>query len=230
MSSQHQQGRHRRPYKGGKFGDDVNDEQPNSSQTRRRKQAAISLASFSSKKKKGHDWALQEYKRRKETKFQKNASLLREYQKAMKQEGYEVGKGASRKRGQSRDDGDADTRQTRDGKKMTGYDEEELQTTATDNNKPRKKRHKSDPLQQARKEAEIRKAEQLELISQKERRKKTEGQKQQHRKVRSKKMMQRTRRGQPLMKNVIGDLLGKIKSDVGEGAWSGILSKKQCNV
>jgi hypothetical protein len=27
-------------------------------------------------------------------------------------------------------------------------------------------------------------------------------------------MMQRTKRGQPLIKNVIGDLLAKIKSDV----------------
>jgi hypothetical protein len=30
-------------------------------------------------------------------------------------------------------------------------------------------------------------------------------------------MMKRTRRGQPLIKNVIGDLLAKIKSDVGKG-------------
>mmetsp|Transcript_17101 Transcript_17101/g.37124 ORF Transcript_17101/g.37124 Transcript_17101/m.37124 type:complete len:148 (+) Transcript_17101:277-720(+) len=66
------------------------------SQTKRRKQAAISLASFSSKK--GHDRAIQEYKKRKEEKFQKNAVLLREYQRAMKAEGYVGGRGASRKR------------------------------------------------------------------------------------------------------------------------------------
>ena len=75
-----------------------------SSQTKRRKQAAISLASFSTKK--GHDRALQEYKKRKETKFLANATLLRGYQRAMKREGYDAGKGASRKRREGRHDGD----------------------------------------------------------------------------------------------------------------------------
>jgi hypothetical protein len=46
-----------------------------SSQTKRRRQVAISLASFSTKK--GHNCALQEYKKRKETKFLTNVTLLR---------------------------------------------------------------------------------------------------------------------------------------------------------
>ena len=51
-------------------------------------------------------------------------------------------------------------------------------------------------------------------MNQKQQKQESEVKKQQHRKVRAKKMMQRTKRGQPLMKNIIGDLLGKIKSDV----------------
>mmetsp|Transcript_20206 Transcript_20206/g.43916 ORF Transcript_20206/g.43916 Transcript_20206/m.43916 type:complete len:208 (+) Transcript_20206:184-807(+) len=201
-----QQQQRRRPYKSSKYGDD--DQQK--SQTKRRRQAAISLASFSSKK--GHDRALQEFKKRKETKFNKNATLLRGYQKAMKQGGYDAGRGASRKR-VDRDE-DVDASETND---KSNDKEDGLETT---NKKPFAKRHKSDPLHQARKEAERRKAEELEAVSQKEQRQQNEGQKTQNRKVRARKMMKRTKRGQPLMKNVIGDLLGKIKSDVGDGAES----------
>lgn len=197
--------------------DDDDDDQPrSSSQTKRRRQAAVSLTSFSSKK--GHDRALQEFKKRKETNFNKNAVLLREYQRAMKQEGYEVGRGASRKRGGLRDE-DVGTG-AKDGKSDNDDDDddddnEELQTA--EQQQSRKKRHKSDPLHRAKKEAESRKAEQLETISQKEQRQQNESKKQQDRRKRAKKMMRRTKRGQPLMKNVIGDMLGKIKSDVADG-------------
>ena len=103
MSSSNDQYQRRRPDR--RSSDQQDDETNNnnehqnsssSSQKYRRRQAAISLASFSSKK--GHYRALQEYKKRKETKFLQNASLLREYKKTMKQEGYDVGRGASRKR------------------------------------------------------------------------------------------------------------------------------------
>ena len=207
MSGKYQQ-RHRRPYKSSKYDED--DEKDHKSQTKRRKQEAISLASFSSKK--GHDRALQEYKKRKETKFHKNATLLREYQRAMKQEGYDAGRGGSRKR-------EEDSQIKGSKKRSNDEDEDDLQLANEDTNNSRRKRHKSDPLHQARKEAERRKAEQQDLISEKDQRQKTETQKQQNRKVRAKKMMRRTKKGQPLMKNVIGDMLGKIKSDLGEGAW-----------
>ena len=174
----------------------------------RRRQAAISLASFSSKK--GHDRALQEYKKRKETKFLQNASLLREYKKTMKQEGYDVGRGASRKRdndemgiakgGKKRynDDNDNDEEE---------YDDDDLKTR-------KRKKHKSDPLHNAKLQAQKLKAEKQEAISKKQQHKETEQKKQHHRKVRAKKMMQRTKKGQPVMKNVISDLLGKIKEDM----------------
>ena len=177
-------------------------------QTYRRKQAAISLNSFSSKK--GHDRALQEFKKRKETKFQKNATLLREYQRAMKQEGYEVGKGASRWR-------DEDGRKGSKKRKNSEEDDNDNMDEETyEQRKARTKRQKSDPLLKARKIAEQRKAEKAELIAQKETKIKNEGKKQHDRKSRAKKLLKRTRKGQPVMKNVIDDLLGRIKSDVGE--------------
>eukprot|EP00986_Skeletonema_menzelii_P005845 scaffold2187_cov127-Skeletonema_menzelii.AAC.5 len=177
-------------------------------QTYRRKQAAISLNSFSSKK--GHDRALQEFKKRKETKFQKNATLLREYQRAMKQEGYEVGKGASRWR-------DEDGRKGSKKRKNSEEDDNDNVDEETyEQRKARTKRQKSDPLLKARKIAEQRKAEKAELIAQKETKIKNEGKKQHDRNSRAKKLLKRTRKGQPVMKNVIDDLLGRIKSDVGE--------------
>ena len=180
-------------------------------QTYRRKQAAISLNSFSSKK--GHDRALQEYKKRKETKFQKNATLLREYQRAMKQEGYEVGKGASRWRD---DDGRKGSKKRKNIAEEEEDDNDNFDEETYEQRKARTKRQKSDPLLKARKIAEQRKTEKAELIAQKETKTKNEGKKQHDRKTRAKKLMKRTRKGQPVMKNVIDDLLGRIKSDVGE--------------
>lgn len=180
-------------------------------QTYRRKQAAISLNSFSSKK--GHDRALQEYKKRKETKFQKNATLLREYQRAMKQEGFEVGKGASRWR---EEDGRKGSKKRKNVTDEDNTDNDEYAGETYAERKARTKRAKSDPLLKARKIAEQRKAEKAELIAQKETKIKNEGKKQHDRKARAKKLMKRTRKGQPVMKNVIGDLLGRIKSEVGE--------------
>mmetsp|Transcript_8227 Transcript_8227/g.17536 ORF Transcript_8227/g.17536 Transcript_8227/m.17536 type:complete len:210 (+) Transcript_8227:82-711(+) len=200
----------RRPFKRDNYNrhnDDDGDTQQ--SQNQRRRNAAISLNSFSSKK--GHDRALQEYKKRKDQKFQKNAALLREYQRAMKQEGYDVGKGASRKR-----DRDGEDRSGNAEKSAADDNSEEVENHQKSGESTRKKRHKSDPLYQARKQAEIRKQQQLEEISERKGNQQNEGKKQHLRKVRAKKMMQRTKRGQPLMKNVIGDLLGKIRGDIAD--------------
>ena len=164
-----------------------------SSASQRRSQA-ISLNSFSTKK--GHDRAIAEFKKRKETKFRTNATLLREYSKAMKSEGYDVGRGGSRKR-------------DRDAKE----DKHDNQTQEAAPNE-RKKRHKSDPLKAARLKAQHLKDAQLEAQNQKKQRRYDEEKKVQNRKKRAKKMMARTSKGQPLMKSVIGDLLGKIRSEV----------------
>lgn len=172
--------------------------QPHGSAAKMRRSKAISLHSFSTKR--GHDRAIEEFKKRKETKFLKNAALLREYSKAMKSEGYDAGKGASRKR--NRDDGAGD------GQKK------EAQSTSLQESC--KKRHKSDPLHAARKKAQHLKETQIEIHSKNKQRQQSEEQKMQHRKQRAKQMMKRTKKGQPLMKNVIGDLLEKIKGEVGD--------------
>jgi hypothetical protein len=206
MSNVNNEYRRRRPYvKDG----DADESSADRSQTHRRRQAAISLNSFSSKK--GHDRALKEYKKRKETKFQKNATLLREYQRAMKQEGYEVGKGASRWREEEERKGSSTKR-----KKNTDDDNNDVDDANYKQHNSRTKRHKSDPLLKARKRAEQHKAEKEKRISQQATKIMNESKKQQDRKIRAKMLMKRTRKGQPVMKNVIGDLLGKIKSEVGE--------------
>jgi hypothetical protein len=178
----------RRPIPGGQSAskdnnnndDDERNHHRQPSQTKRRKQAAISLTKFSTKK--GHDRALQEYKKRREMKFQKNATLLREYQKAMKKEGYDAGRGASRKRRSREEDLDDDDVVVGEKEERTKNNSKEIETV----------------------DHEVRKKEM--------------NKREQERKVRAKKMMQRTRRGQPLIKNVIGDLLVKIKSEVeGDG-------------
>mmetsp|Transcript_9483 Transcript_9483/g.16515 ORF Transcript_9483/g.16515 Transcript_9483/m.16515 type:complete len:234 (+) Transcript_9483:103-804(+) len=233
MTDNHRR-RQRRPYNSSKYNDeergdgDGNVQQHTTrSQNYRRRQAAISLNSFSSKK--GHDRALQEYKRRKETKFQKNAALLREYQRAMKAEGYDAGRGASRKRDRNykteenaaeREEGAEEGKRNKGRRRNNGVDDDdndEEEDVEEEQQQSRRKRHKSDPLHHARKQAELRKAERAQTDAQKEQRQREEMQKSQGRKDRARKLMKRTRRGQPVMKNVVNDLLGRIKSDVGEG-------------
>lgn len=178
------------------------DTSPRRSSESQRRSQAISLNSFSTKR--GHDRAIAEFKKRKETKFLKNATLLREYSRAMKSEGYDVGRGASRKR-------DREGASSND-KDLNG-NKQQPQTDAEPNE--RKKRHKSDPLKAAREKAQNLKNTQLEIQNQKQQRQHDEEKKVQNRKKRARKMKERTRKGQPLMKNVIGDLLEKIKSEVG---------------
>ena len=111
-----------------------------------------------------------------------------------------------------------DKKTTADGQ-IIDEEEDELQgdteDTNTSNSKRKKRKYKSDPLAQAKQEAERRRTEQQEVITQKAQHQANESEKQHQRKVRAKKRMQRTKKGQPIMKNVIGDLLGKIKSDTG---------------
>eukprot|EP00956_Cyclotella_meneghiniana_P027760 scaffold63078_cov66-Cyclotella_meneghiniana.AAC.2 len=173
------------------------DDDTRQSSIKQRRSQAISLNSFSTKR--GHDRAIEEFKKRKETRFRKNATLLREYSKAMKSEGYDVGRGASRKRNFDGAAAEQDSSHQASGVEKNSHE--------------RKKRHKSDPLKAARQKAQYLKEAKIEIRNEKEQRKLEEEKKVQNRKKRAKKMMERTRKGQPLMKNIIGDLLGKIRSD-----------------
>lgn len=166
---------------------------------RRAGNSVISLTQFAHSKGKGTRRAIENYKQKKQNKFNHNANLLRGYRKAMKKEGYEAGKGASRKRilhdVPPKDEG-----------------ENEDSTNIVDNELRAKKKRKTDPFAKARMKAEQNK---LDLLKRKqehteelERQKK----KQQEKKIRTKKLAKRTKRGQPIMKNMIEDMLDKIKS------------------
>ncbi len=183
---------------------------------------------------------MREYKKRREDKFNRNATLLREYQRAMKREGYDAGVGASRRRrgerydgrGEGEDDDDdgvdggknAVVGGGRNERTIANDGEDDIATPAAGGSTPsteeegrspkKVKRHRADPLHRAKKEAERRREERMEEISSRERKEEIDRARQNDRKVRTRKMMQRTRRGQPLMKNVIGDLLTRIKGEV----------------
>lgn len=208
--------RPRPPYKDRRGGKDDDEHR---ARNRERRSAAVGMNQFSSKR--GHDRALREFKKRKEEKFLGNAELLRGYKRAMKKEGFESGKGASRRReekdeeegGAEIDSGDGVGRKRGNeerGANAKSYDDEAY---VSNDQRPRKRR-KADPLAKARQEAEQRKQDREVTASAKQQKEQDERKKQNNRKKRAKTLMQRTKRGQPLMKNVIGDLLGKIKNDV----------------
>lgn len=157
--------------------------------------SVISLTKFAHSKSKGTKRAIERYRQKKITKFNRNASLLREYKKVMKSEGYEAGTGASRKRSQ-----------------------EENGTPAIENvqqeKKPTKKKVKSDPFAKARQKAQmVMEQKEKEKVESQERLKEKEVKEKQKR-VKAKKLGQRTKKGQPIMKHIIGDMLEKIQAKI----------------
>jgi len=159
---------------------------------RRTANSVISLTQFAHSKAKGTRRAIEKYKQKKQTKFNHNAKLLREYKKVMKTEGYEAGKGASRKRNQ---------------------DEVEDKNNDADEEGKWKKKQKSDPFakaklkaKQGRDEVESRKEDREQEIKQR-------AIKEKQKKAKVRKLSKRTKKGQPIMKDVIGDMLDKIKAD-----------------
>mmetsp|Transcript_4403 Transcript_4403/g.6721 ORF Transcript_4403/g.6721 Transcript_4403/m.6721 type:complete len:179 (-) Transcript_4403:253-789(-) len=164
---------------------------------RRNANTVISLTQFAHSKSKGTRRAIENFKYKKQSKFNRNAGLLRGYKKAMKTEGFEVGKGASRKRtskgmdqSTKRDDGDND-----------GYSQR------------MKKRQKSDPFAKAKQKAKQSKEEIIERQNDIEKQKKLMKRKATEKKVKTRKLSKRTKKGQPIMKDMISDMLEKIKSD-----------------
>jgi len=164
--------------------------------------------------------SLQEFRKRKEKKFVRNAALLREYKKAMKAEGFDAGDGASRKRRDPdeaesllevacRDNGDSSVVICQERPKEENAVDREKQPTS------KKPKRKMDPLAKARAQAEVSRSEREKAIKAREERQKMEVHKAQKRKKRYKQMMQRTKKGQPIMKNVIAGMLEKLQRDSG---------------
>lgn len=161
---------------------DRNDEEP-----RRKANSVISLTQFAHSKSKGTRKAIEKYKQKKLAKFNHNAQLLKQYKKVMKKEGFEAGKGASRKR--NKDD-------VEDGERSS------------------KKRVKADPFAKAKRKAEQAQLDSEKRVVEREEQKKKQSEKEKQKKLRARKQSQRTKKGQPIMKNMIGDMLEKIKSDM----------------
>uniref|UniRef100_A0A7S1YXB1 rRNA-processing protein FYV7 n=1 Tax=Trieres chinensis TaxID=1514140 RepID=A0A7S1YXB1_TRICV len=181
----------------------------NSSETQRCRRIATGGGGFSSRQT-ATTRSLQEFRRRKEKKFVQNATLLREYRRAVKSEGYEAGRGASRKRGR----GDEDENRSRKENISEGQKDAPGDELGEERACRRKRRKKTDPFTKAKAQAEARKKEKEDAIAERKRRQKEEVFKAQKRKKQYKKMTQRTKRGQPVMKNVIGSMLEKIQRDV----------------
>jgi hypothetical protein len=161
---------------------DRNDEEP-----RRKANSVISLTQFAHSKSKGTRKAIEKYKQKKQAKFNHNAQLLKQYKKVMKKEGFEAGKGASRKR--NKDD-------LEDGERSS------------------KKRVKADPFAKAKRKAQQAHLDSEKRIIEREEQKEKQSEKEKQKKLRARKLSQRTKKGQPIMKNMIGDMLEKIKSDM----------------
>mmetsp|Transcript_19534 Transcript_19534/g.30140 ORF Transcript_19534/g.30140 Transcript_19534/m.30140 type:complete len:181 (-) Transcript_19534:167-709(-) len=164
-----------------------------------RRRKAIGVEEFAAGKKKGVTRAIHAYNERKEKKMVEKSKLLRQYQKAMKREGYEPGRGASRKRY---------SRSTEDenGEEDSFKHEKEEEEVSR-----RKKMKKSDPLAKSRQRAEEMKQEKERNHQERvDKGKKREAQLQK-RKIRAKNMTKRTRKGQPIMKNQISSILEKLE-------------------
>ena len=173
---------------------------------------------------KGVTKALQGFRERKEKKRVATAKALRSYSKVMRQEGYEPGKGASRKRKaeSSRDNDDnkqessqaaaADSTAKKPGdgnRKDNNNNNNKHPSTATF----RSKRQRSHIFQKSQAQAEQRKLAFQKDAEDRIRREAERQQKLSERRYRSKKLRQRTRRGQPVMKNIVDDILHKLERE-----------------
>jgi hypothetical protein len=173
--------------------DDGNDKTRTSSRER------ISLEAFVHRK--GQVRALEEFKYRKQHKKIETAKALRSYRKVMKQQGYEAGQGASRKRMEEPTSTAENTSTS-----STAKDEDH-----EDAPKEYKKRHKMNPFEKPAKRAEEQKR-----MAETHKEKKETGEKERQkclkeRKRRTKLLSKRTKRGQPIMKHMMDNLLEKLE-------------------
>ena len=163
----------------------------------RKKDRIISLENFAIRK--GQVRALEEFKYRKQRKRVETAKALKEYRKVMKQEGYDAGKGASRKRSlyhnTEQDDTEQDSEQQQQQQQQAGS----------------RKRPKSNPFYKSVQKAEKNKIRAIEQKDAKERRERQRDEKLKERKKRTKMLSKRTKKGQPIIKNMMDNILVKLE-------------------
>lgn len=153
-----------------------------------RRRAAASLGVEDFVHRKGVTRALHEFRRRKDQKFVHKAAALRNYKRVMKQEGYVPGKGARRKR-----------------------DEE---GSAVGEEAKGKRQKRTDPLQKASQKAAQKQSEKASKQERIEQHKKQKQIRLKERRQRTQRHKQRTQRGQPIMKNIVSDILEKLERKV----------------
>lgn len=144
----------------------------------KRRTAVVAIDNFAHRK--GVKKALDDFRERKEKKRVGTAIALRSYQKVMKQEGYEAGRGASRKRGSP------------EGEKEV-------------------KKQRTHMFQKPVQQAEERKKGVEDIKVQKEKGEKERKKCFRERRQRTKMLSQRTKKGQPVMKNIVNDILHKLE-------------------
>ena len=166
---------------------------------RRRVDGTVSMANFAQRK--GQTRAIQECKKRKEKKVFQTAKHLRRYRKAMKQEGYEAGTGASRKRvGEE----PASSSSSVSGTELLSAEQPE---------KKQQRRPKANPFAKAQEQAKAKKDQVAQNIVDKETNEKDREQKLKQRRKQTKLLSKRSRRGQPIIKNMVDNLLIKLQKD-----------------
>lgn len=155
-----------------------------SSEGRQRGENAISLENFGQRK--GQVRALEEFRVRKEKKRVETAKALRKYKKAMKKEGLDAGRGASRKR-------------------------VEKEPNEADAKEGTERRKKSNPFQKSKDLAAKKKESIIQRQKDKEQNEKDRQKRLRERKNQTRLLSKRSKRGQPIMKHTVNNMLIKLQ-------------------
>jgi hypothetical protein len=161
--------------------------------TKQRRRTVVGLESFANRK--GVGKAIAKFRERKQRKRLQTAQALRKYAKVMKEEGYEAGKGASRKRKES----SRGTREEEEEHQSTTVDHGTTDTTSqtTNEGKTRKRHKKTNPYKNLAEQHEKFKAV---TVVDKATQERERQQKLRQRRQRTHKLRQKTSRGQPVMR------------------------------
>lgn len=171
----------------------------------RNRRTVVSLENFAHRKADGK--AITAFRERKQKKRLHTAQALRKYQKVMHAEGYEPGKGASRRRIFTED------------KRSS---EQLLPKSSDEKDEPRKQRHdKTNPFSKDTRHAEKKESnmannhshQQQQNLDDQKAREKQRKKKLRERRQRTKMLRQKTSKGQPIMKNLVHDILDKLEKE-----------------
>jgi rRNA processing len=214
-------------------------------------QSAVGLEKFAHRHTRGAKYAIDKFRAKKEQKRLQTAKSLRSYQKAMKQAGYQPGKGASRKRlpelqgvkssGEANGgSGESDVEASKEVGNLPVLEEggEDISSQqrlsdggfGRDQLNPASDSHPAQlgKISLGKREKGYAKSNRYEkalhqrtakLVEVEERRKHQSQQEQlkqsalQHRRERRQRLSQRTRKGQPIMANIVQDILHKLTND-----------------